>query len=292
MDNFRRSGEDKPLITLPRRVAALALVALGVSTIISPAVAQSTPGLPPGYDKSMPAPGRYEAKLDNLLKAQEYERLFQAAVVDVDDMQQAERGLNWLRAKQLGQGGGTLVAFLYSALLWRVAGSHDEPEKTGLRQSAIAQFFVLRMMIFSERSQCADASSPAARMDIVDAALEEIGEASLALSQDDKNHVARLALGRVVATFKDRENDVWLCNGGAALFAEYFARHPDEQGTEVHRPGEIGRTIVLPHDPSILPGFVPYQDWKSERHAALDKIAQDIGEKRLDNYGDARHRMK
>ena len=45
-------------------------------------------------------------------------------------------------------------------------------------------------------------------------------------------------------------------------------------------------------DPSLLPDFAPFRDWKAERRAALDRLAQGSGVEPLTDYGDAQTRLK
>lgn len=256
---------------------------------LSAAFAQKAPA--PGHERSMPATGPYEAKLDGLLASRNYDGLFKAAVLDAKDMDTALRALNWLRARSLA-GGGLYIAYLYSASLWRMGNSVPEPNKSDLLQSASVQMLLAGWLLQTEGFQCADTSAPGARFATIADQLLEVGRYYQTLPAATKAKVEGLAFRALTQLFKLRENDIWMCSGGIAQYGKYFEKHPNEKGKETDVPGQVGKTVVLPADPSILPDFVPFQDWKAERRAALDQIADEIGAKRLSDYADGASRMR
>jgi hypothetical protein len=271
-----------------RYLATAVLAALVGGLPLSTAFAQNAPAS--GYERSMPAPGPYEAKLDSLLAARTYDGLAKA-LVDVKDMDAAMRALNWLRAKSLN-GGGLYIAYLYSASLWRMANSIPEPNKSGLQQSAAVQLQLALWLLRAEGFQCADTTAPGSRYAAVGGQLMDVGRYYAALPAATKKSVDDLAFRALTQLFKLRPNDVWMCSGGMAQYGKYFEKHPEVGNKPIDAPGQGGKTIVLPADPSILPDFVAFQDWKAKRRAALDKIADEIGAKRLSDYGDGGSRMR
>ena len=275
----------------PRRIMSPLLAALVGGLPLSPAVAQNAPAPAPGYERSMPAPGPYEASLDRLLAARSYDGVGKAVLQDVKDMDTAVRALNWLRAKSLG-GGGLYIAYLYSAALWRMANSIPEPNKSGLQQSAAVQLQLARWLLQAEGFQCADTSAPRSRYVAIEGPLMDVGRYYAALPAATKKSVDDLAFRALTQLFRLRPNDVWMCSGGMAQYGKYFEKHPEVGNKEIGTLGQAGKTIVLPADPSILPDFVVFPDWKAKRRAALDKIADEIGATRLSDYGDSTSRMR
>lgn len=259
-----------------------------LAAVTSAAFAQNTPA--PGYERSMPAPGPYEAKLDSLLAARSYDGLAKAALVDAKDMDTAMRALNWLRAQSLN-GGGLYIAYLYSASLWRVANSIPEPNKAGLQQSAAVQLQLALWLMKAEGFQCADTSAPRSRYAAIGSQLQDVARHYTTLPAATRKSVDDLAFLALTQLFKLRPNDIWMCSGGMAQYGKYFEKHPEIGNKQIGVPGQ-GGTVVLPADPSILPDFVAFQDWKAKRRAALDKIADEIGAKRPIDYGDGSSRMR
>ncbi len=262
------------------RIAAL-VVAISLAAALPTAFAQST------Y-----APGPHEAKLDRLLVGRDFEGLTKAVLEDARDEEAVVRTLDWLQAKQLGDGGNAHVALLYSALLWQVAQGLPEPQKTSLAQSAGFELILARWLVQAEGFQCADTSAPGARLDMIDSQFKDIARYVGASSAADRRKMTDIALAILLGTFKRRTNDVWLCSGGIAQFNKYFEKHPDATGKETTVPGSPGKTIMLPADPSILPDFVAFPDWKARRRAAIDKIAREAGGKPPADYQDGTTRMK
>lgn len=269
-----------------RLVSLLATVAVGVLAASVPAPAgaqvQETP---------VPKAGSLEAGLDALLAARNYDGLGRAVLSDVKDGATAVRALDWLQGRLIA-GGGSFVAFLYSAALWRLAERVQGQDVSQLRLNAAAQFALARWLIQTEGFQCADASAPGARLLFVDRELADVGRYLSGLAPADREKALNVALVVLVRGFAARENDLWLCSGGMAQFGKYFEKHPNEAGREIAVPGTVGKTIVLPADPSILPDFLPYADWQARRRQALDAIVKRYGLKPLTDYADARHRMR
>lgn len=263
------------------KLARLAVLMLGLISTVCAASASAQNG---------PPPGPYEAKLDGLLAARNFDGLSRAVFSEVKDADTAGRALHWLYLKSLG-GGSTLIASLYSASQWRLGNSVPEPRKAQIHGSAGAHLILARWLIQTEGFQCADTSAPSARLAFVDSQLAEVGQYLSALPAYPKRRALDEAFTTMMRTFSSRENDVWLCSGGMAHFGKYFEKHPNEKGKEVSVPGTVGKTVVLPADPSILPGFVPYRDWKARRQAAVDKIADELRIK-LTIEGDQPTRMR
>lgn len=269
------------------------LTLLSLTTVFHsvPALGQSPSNAP------VLLPGPYEAKLNRLVAEHDTAGLNQAILVDVRDADTGGRALNWLKDREISKGGGTQVAMLYSITLWRVAGGSPEPYKTGLRESAATQLFLARMMLVSEGFQCADATAPKSRYSVIEGQLGAINQYLQSRSDADKKPMQDLAFKLLLATFKTRENDIWLCQGGIAQYGKYFDKHPEigqkpvDQipGTTV--PGVPGKTIML-NDPSILPDFVPYVDWKSKRHSSIDTTADFLHLQHPADYGDGSYRVK
>lgn len=272
------------LVWLSVLVAAAAMTA----SAATPAGAQGQPGAAPTQG---PAAGSYEAGLDGLLAARDYTGLGRAVLDDAKDGATAVRALDWLQARALADG-GSLISFLYSAALWRLSESVPEPDRAQLQVAAAAQYIVARWLILTEGFQCADATAPRARLAALDERLAPVARYFSRLVPAQRKQV--LNVGRVVMLrgFKARVNDVWMCSGGTAHFLKYFEKHPDAKGKETMVPGQIGTTIELPADPSIVPDFVPYGDWQARRRAAIDKLVREFGLEPVTDYADASHRMR
>jgi hypothetical protein len=272
----------------PIRVLCVALVYGAIVLTTIPCDAETAPG----YDASMPQPGPYEEKLDVLLAAHDTDALNRAILFDVKDLNTATHGLDWLRAKQIVSGGSSHIAYLYSALSWRVSDSLPEPHKSNLKQNAVAQMILARWLIQSEGFQCADAGAPGARLALLNSQLKTIADYGQKIPQPDAATIMRNMFLTMMLSFKKRENDVWLCRGGLRYLAKYFEKHPDEKGTDVSVPGSVGANKMLPVDPTIMPDFVPYDNWKDKRHAVLDSILKQTGGNPTTNYLDTDHRVK
>lgn len=269
-----------------RLVSLFATVAVGLL-----AVAVPVPVGAQAQEKSMPRAGSFEAGLDALLAARNYDGLGRAVLSDAKDGETAVRALDWLQGRLIA-GGGSLIAFLYSAALWRLGESVPAGEASQLRLNAAAQFTLARWLIQTEGFQCADASAPEARLLLVDRELAQVGRYLSGLAPADREKALNVAFVVLVRGFAARENDLWLCSGGIAQFNKYFEKHPNEAGKETTVPGTVGKTVVLPADPSILPDFVPYADWQARRREALDAIVKRYGLKPVTDYADSRHRMR
>jgi hypothetical protein len=275
-------------------VAALALAGSIILAASLPVLAQTpaAPGPAPGYTPDMPAPGPYEARLDELLAGRDFAGLTDAALHDVTDEEAAVRALNWLQAQQVAHGGSVYIALVYSALLWKVADSVPEPQRHGLLQTAGGELMVARWLIQAEGFQCADTSAPGARLASLDDQVPEVAQYVASAPEADKRQMKNFALTIVLKTFRNRQNDVWLCSAGIGYYNKYFAKHPDAVGKETTVPGTPGKTVVLPADPSLLPDFVAFPDWKARRRAVLDQLAKQAGVKPPTDYGDAATRLK
>jgi hypothetical protein len=247
---------------------------------------------PSAFAQSTYAPGPHEAKLDKLLAGRDFEGLTKVVLEDGRDEEAVVRTLDWLQAKQLGDGGSAYVALLYAALLWQVAQGLPEPQKASLAQSAGFELILARWLVQAEGFQCADTSAPGARLDMIDSQFKDIARYVTASSAADRRKMTDIALAILLGTFKRRANDVWLCSGGIAQFNKYFEKYPGATGKETTVPGGAGKTITLPADPSIVPDFVAFLDWKARRRAAIDRIAKEAGAKPPADYQDAATRMK
>ena len=263
------------------RIAATALAGCLVLAVPPPLKAQTEP-----------APGPYEATLDKLLANRDFAGLTRAALHDVTEQEPAMRALNWLQDQQIAHGGSVYIALLYSALLWKVSESVPEPQRQSLAQTAGASLLAARLMILSEGFQCADTSAPGARLDSLDAQVPEVSAYLASASEADKRLMIKAAFTIALKTFRNRENDVWLCRAGIGYYNKYFAKHPDVPGKETTVAGSSVTNVELPDDPSLLPDFAPFRDWKAERRAALDRLAQGSGVEPLTDYGDAQTRLK
>jgi hypothetical protein len=239
----------------------------------------------------MPQPGPYEEKLDALLAATDTDTLNHEILFDIKDMETATRGLDWLRAKQILTGGGSHIAYLYSALSWRISNSLPEPQKTKLMQNAVAELILAKWLIQSEGSQCADAAAPGARMGLLDSQLKPIAQYGAQIPAMDQNLIVRNMFGVMMISFKKRGNDVWMCRGGTRYLVKYFEKHPDEKGVDVSVPGSVGNNKMLPLDPTTMPDFVPYETWRDKRHSAIDQILKKTGGVPPSDYLDAQHKM-
>jgi hypothetical protein len=227
-------------------VSAVLFVAVAL-----PVFSQGTPA--PGYERNMPPPGAYEARLDALAAANDFGALGKAVVTDIKDMETASRALNWLRAQQFAKGGSSYIAYLYAALLWRTAQSVPEPGRAGLSQNAGIQLMQARWLIQAEGFQCADTTALQARWISIESGLLPLVQYVAKLPEADKKKINDIALEALLVTFPARQNDVWLCQGGMAQYGKYFEKHPEVGKKSID---ELkGKTIVL-DDPSILPDFV------------------------------------
>ena len=270
------------------RILLVSVVHAALLLAVAPPVfAQGTPA--PGYERNMPPPGPYEAKLDALAAAHDYSALGKAVVTDIKDMETASRALNWLRAQQFAKGGSSYIAYLYAALLWRTSQSIPEPGRSGLAQNAGIQLTQARWLIQSEGFQCLDTTAPQAAWLSVESGLLPLVQYVAKLLEADKKKINEIALEALLVTFPARRNDVWLCRSGMAQYGKYFEKHPEVGNKRVDE--FKGRTIVL-DDPSIMPDFVPYADWKAKRRVAIDKITDGLGVARVTNYRDTVSRLK
>ncbi len=258
--------------------------------VAASACAQTSPE--PGDKTGTLQPGPYEETLDALLAAHDTEGLNRELLVDIKKLSIAVRGLNWLRTKQVATGGNSHISYLYSILSWRVAHSLPEPAKSKLLRVSVEQLEMTRWLIQSEGFQCADGSAPGGRLAQVNRQLKFIADYAAQIPKDEYATMRQSALVLMMLTFKKRENDVWLCRGGVRYLIEYLQKHPNETGKEVTVPNAAGKITVFPLDLSIIPEFVPYEKWRDQRHAEIDRLATQVTGKPIPQYMDAEHRMK
>lgn len=269
-----------------------ALLMLGGAVALSPcppARAQKAPA--PAAEASTPAPGPYEAKLDRLLVARDWDGLGRAALAGAKDEDTALRALNWLQARS-HDGGGSYIALLYSAALWQVGNSVPEPTRSELHGSASLQLILARALIRTAGFQCADVTAPGARRVTIDNELGDVSQYLSTLPAALRKRMLEGVFVVLVRGFSDLQNDVWMCSGGMQQYLKFYEKYPNEMPKEEPLPGGVGKNVILPADPTILPDFVPYKDWQAKRRAVLDEIADELGRKRLTNYEDASHRMR
>lgn len=243
-----------------------------------------------------PAPS-YEARLDGLLAAHDAMGLGRAIFLDTPDEYTSRRALAWLQVQQATNGGGTLIAVLHSGLLWRQAQRWAEPTRTSHSRAAGTQLYLARALISTEGFQCADATAWPAGEASVERQLAGVRQYLSGLTGADRQALAHDALKSAIASFALRANDVWLCSLGAAQIGKFLQKHPEigeKKTTELGGttvPGQPGKTVVL-EDPSILPDFVPFAEWRAKRRTAIDKVAAMLGLPPPGDYGDARHRLE
>ena len=255
------------------QIAIVALVAL----------AAVSPGSSSFAQNALPS-SPYEARLDALVAARDTVALGRAIFPDKPDAETGTRAAAWLKTQQLSNGGSTLIAVLYSALLWQAAQQAPEPDKTRLSREATGQYLLARLLVSTEGLQCRDATAPAGGSASVERQLGVVREYLSVLPEADRKSLLADAFKTLLATFPMRENDVWLCSLGTEQMRKYLEKHPV--------PGEPGTTVTIENDPSILPGFVPYADWQARRRARLDATADIVGTGPLTDYGDTNHRLK
>jgi hypothetical protein len=254
----------------------MAAVALAAFIFMSPGSS--------GFAQNASLPGPYEARLDALVTGHDTVALGRAIFPDKPDAETRARAAAWLENQQLSKGGGTLIAVLYSALLWQAAQQAPEPDKTRLSREAIGQYLLARLLVSTEGLQCRDTTAPAGGSASVERQLGVVREYLSTLPEADRKSLLADAFKTLLATFPVRENDVWLCSLGTDQMRKYLEKHPV--------PGEPGTTITIENDPSIQPDFVPYANWQARRRARLDATADIVGARPPTDYGDARHRLK
>lgn len=247
--------------------------------------------------QSAPLVGPYEATLNGLLAAHDATGLGRAIFLETPGPPVRPRAFAWLRAQQATNGGGTLIAVLHSALLWRDIQSLAEPARTGPSRAAGVQLLLARVLISTEGFQCADVTAPPAGEASVERQLAAVRQYLSTLTETERKALAHDALKSAIASFALRGNDVWLCGLGTAQVGKFLQKHPEIGDRKISElggkavPGQPGKTIVL-EDPSILPDFVPFARWQIQRRAAIDKLAATLGLPPPGDYGDARHRLK
>ncbi|CAN5724667.1 hypothetical protein BH10PSE6_BH10PSE6_57350 [soil metagenome] len=237
-----------------------------------------------GFAQNAPPPGPYEARLDALAAARDTVALSRAIFSDKADVEIGARAAAWLKDRQLSKGDGTLIAVLYSALLWQAAQQAPEPGKTRLSREATGQYLLARLLVSTEGLQCRDTTALGGGLASVERRLGMVRDHMPVLPEADRKALLADAFKTLLATFPMRENDVWLCSLGTDQMRKYLEKHPV--------PGEPGTTVTIENDPSILPEFVPYADWQARRRARLDATADIVGAGKLSDYGDASHRLK
>jgi hypothetical protein len=242
--------------------------------------------------------GPYEAELDAHLKAHDAKALGRAIFAPSASAETPARAAAWLKNQEMSNGGSTLIAVLYAALLWRSAQQAPEPDRTRLGREAGRQYFLARLLIATEGFQCQDATAVPAGVASVERQIGEAGRYAHGLTEAERTQLMADAFKTLMATFPVRENDVWLCALGRAQIGKYLEKHPAVGQKPVSEleaktvPGMPGKTVVLGADPSILPDFVPYSDWQAQRRARIDATVSVLGVKPPADYGDATHRMK
>jgi hypothetical protein len=254
----------------------MAVVALAALIFASPGSS--------GFAQNALPPGPYEARLDALVAARDTAALSRAIFPDMPDAETGARAAAWLKDQQLSKGGGTLIAVLYSALLWQASQQAPEPGKTRLSREAVGQYLLARLLVSTEGLQCRDTTAPAGGTASVERQLGVVRKYLSVLPEADRKSLLADAFKTLLATFPNRENDVWLCSRGTDQMRKYLEKHPV--------PGESGTTVTIENDPSILPELVPYADWQARRRTRLDATADIVGAGPLAGYGDADHRLK
>jgi hypothetical protein len=147
------------------------LMALAATLSCMDASAQSATMPATGYSVGMPPSGPYEAKLDGLIAARDYDALIRAAFNEIADRDTAVRALDWMRAQQSAHGQGSFISFLYAASLWRLAATLPPNEAKPMKASAVTEFLLTRWLVRTEGFQCADMASPAARLSFAEGKL-------------------------------------------------------------------------------------------------------------------------
>jgi hypothetical protein len=243
-------------------------------------------------------PGPYEAQLEALLKAHDTMAVGRAIFPANATAETTARAAAWLKTQQTSKGGGTLIAVLYGALLWRSAQQAAEPDKTRLSREAGVQYFLARLLIVTEGFQCKDKTASPAGESSIEGQIGVVRQYLQRLPEAERTQLMADAFNVMLATFAVRENDFWLCSLGTTQFGKYLDKHPEVGQKPVGElegktvPGTVGKTITLGNDPSILPDFVPYSDWQARRRARIDTTVSVLGVKPPADYGDAKHRMK
>ena len=157
------------------------------------------------------------------------------------------------------------VPLAYARLLWGLASGPN----VRLKNTAGMVVAYSILVIIADGVKCADPTSPAERFDKVVANDRVILKNAAQLPRiasdsepDTRDVVIATATSLEAKTVTVRGNDDYLCRAGAQSFQDYFKKHGNEGVVErPPKPGEVGKQMVVPEDPSYVPQFLPKEKW-------------------------------
>jgi hypothetical protein len=213
-----------------------------------------------------------EAKASYYLERRNYLRLRQTLETWTTS-EEAKRSLDWSKKSLVSEGDSIFVAYPYAANLQRM-GIQIGGDLNETAAMIVAYAFAV---IAVDGTKCADPTAPAHRADMN---LSDWGSTAwlylARLPRDKRNHILDVAMRLEARTAPFRKNDYFICSGGTTE----WARSDFSKGYEVPTPpGGVGRTLMIPDDPTYVPEFRPPSDYlpKQERERArLPKVFEDL----------------
>ncbi len=212
-----------------------------------------------------------EAKASYYLERRNYLRL-RLTLETWTTGEEAKRSLDWSK-KSLVEGETIFIAYPYAANLQRI-GIRVGGDLNETAAMIVAYAFAV---IAVDGTKCADPTAPAHRTDMN---LSDWGSTAwqylARLPVKKRNHIIDIAIGLEARTAPLRKEDYFVCSGGSAE----WAKSDFSKGYEVPTPpGGVGRTIVVPDDPTYVPEFRPPSDYlpkQEQERARLPKVFEDL----------------
>jgi hypothetical protein len=218
--------------------------------------------------------GPFEARLSALYTSRQFDSLA-IEIASPKDPETQIRVVNWLRSQEEPSGRlSTFVTAMNASRLWVLSAKLPVEQRERLKESAASEYLLTKWLIRTEGFQCADAESVQSRSALIfDSAQGKEIQSFIDQSAADRLvQIRGNAVGLLVLSFSNRQNDDWLCRAGAHFSAKYAEKHPEATGT----PNNDGKVVVL-DDPSIEAEFVPYTEWKGKRIDALRALNSELG---------------
>jgi hypothetical protein len=241
----------------------------------------ASPAPVPAWEQNYsPAARERLSELDRYIAERRWDVLMQSAM-NPTTAEEGRSGLDWAKFR-MDEGGPTVVSLIYTRMTWIVGQQGGQFAPLKITAGTAASYAVLQML--ADGPKCADESAP--RHHIESTLTGPIGHDILGnfarLPRDpsaqysrDKMVTTVLLMEKLLAT--RRGNDDWLCGGGSQEFAEFFAKHPDFDSPQhpapsTTAPGQVGRQVQIPYDPTIVPKYVAGEIWQPKQAAARQQF--------------------
>lgn len=222
------------------------------------------------------SPSGHVAKLDAALAAQDYKRLSDIMLAPAQAPQDSVAALDWAKDRWLA-GSSAAVPFVYSRLLWSMAGGSTDPRADGLKQTAVAALLYVIGTTAIDGTRCGDRSAPAdRRLRIMSAGRDVLAfGAQMSPNAREQAVFVATAIERKTAAVRSTQGDAqFLCRYGIEE-----TTHNLRNGTAKARapkPGEFGRQVELTGDGKYVPSVRPEAIWRPEAEKARATLSTEL----------------